>query len=64
MPVESAIKVHESTKEKVRAAAAMADLKQSEFIERAVDEYIKNHRHELAERMERALQLGPQDAPG
>jgi hypothetical protein len=36
---ESPIKVHGSTKEKLRYAALMAGLKQSELVERAIDEY-------------------------
>lgn len=51
---QSPIKVHESTKEKVRYAALMSGLQQAEIIERAVDEYIDRHREEFAERMERA----------
>jgi hypothetical protein len=35
---QSSIKVHESTKEKVRYAALMAALKQSGLVERAIDE--------------------------
>jgi hypothetical protein len=51
---QSPIKVHESTKEKVRYAALMAGLKQAELVEQAVDEYVQRHREEFARRMERA----------
>ena len=51
---QSPIKVHESTKEKVRYAALMAGLKQSELVERAIDEYVERHREEFQRRMERA----------
>jgi hypothetical protein len=51
---QSPIKVHESTKEKVRYAAMMAGLQQAELVERAVDEYVQRHREEFAHRMERA----------
>ena len=53
---QSPIKVHESTKEKVRYAASMTGLQQSEIVERAVDEYVERHREEFAARMERARQ--------
>jgi len=51
---QSPIKVHEATKEKVRYAALMSGLKQSELVERAVDEYVERHREEFGQRMERA----------
>lgn len=51
---QSPIKVHETTKEKVRYAALMAGLKQAELVERAVDEYVERHREEFGRRMERA----------
>ena len=51
---QSPIKVHEATKEKVRYAALMAGLKQSELVERAIDEYVDRHREEFERRMERA----------
>jgi hypothetical protein len=51
---QSPIKVHESTKEKVRYAALMAGLKQAELVEKAVDEYVERHREDFAHRMERA----------
>lgn len=51
---QSPIKVHESTKEKVRYAALMAGLQQAELVERAVDEYVERHREEFGRRMERA----------
>lgn len=53
---QSPIKVHESTKEKVRYAASMTGLQQSEIVERAVDEYIERHRAHFAARIERARQ--------
>jgi hypothetical protein len=61
---QSPIKVHESTKEKVRYAASMTGLKQAEIVEQAVDEYVERHREEFAARMERARQalLGGQAA--
>ena len=46
--------MHESTKEKVRYAALMAGLRQSELVEHAVDEYVERHREEFVHRMERA----------
>jgi hypothetical protein len=60
---QSPIKVHEAAKEKVRYAALMADLKQAELIERAVDEYVERHRELFALRMERAQEalLGGKD---
>jgi uncharacterized protein len=54
MRAQSPIKVHESTKEKVRYAALMAGLKQAELLERAVDEYVEHHREQFVQRMERA----------
>ena len=51
---QSPIKVHEATKEKVRYAALMAGIKQSELVERAVDEYVERHREEFGRRMDRA----------
>jgi hypothetical protein len=54
MRAPSPIKVHEATKEKVRYAALMAGLKQTELVERAVDEYVERHREDFAQRMERA----------
>jgi hypothetical protein len=51
---QSPIKVHESTKEKIRYAASMTGLRQSELVERAVDEYVERHREQFAERLERA----------
>ncbi|HWX88552.1 MAG TPA: hypothetical protein VNX67_10290 [Solirubrobacteraceae bacterium] len=51
---QSPIKVHETTKEKVRYAALMAGLKQAELVERAVDEYVERHREDFAQRMEQA----------
>lgn len=51
---QSPIKVHESTKEKVRYAALMSGLPQAELVERAVDEYVERHREEFGRRMERA----------
>jgi ribosomal 50S subunit-associated protein YjgA (DUF615 family) len=53
---QSPIKVHESTKEKVRYAASMTGLQQSEIVERAVDEYVEHHRADFAARIERARQ--------
>ena len=53
---QSPIKVHESTKEKVRYAASMTGLQQSEIVEKAVDEYVERHRDDFAERIERARQ--------
>ena len=53
---QSPIKVHESTKEKVRYAASMTGLQQSEIVEQAVDEYVERHREEFAARIERARQ--------
>lgn len=51
---QSPIKVHESTKEKVRYAALMSGLQQAELVERAVDEYVERHREEFGLRMELA----------
>jgi hypothetical protein len=51
---QSPIKVHESTKEKVRYAALMSGLQQAELVERAVDEYVERHREEFGRRIERA----------
>ena len=51
---QSPIKVHESTKEKVRYAALMSGLQQAELVERAVAEYVERHREEFGRRMERA----------
>ena len=53
---QSPIKVHEATKEKVRYAASMTGLQQSEIVEQAVDEYVERHRDEFAARIERARQ--------
>ena len=53
---QSPIKVHEATKEKVRYAASMTGLQQSEIVEQAVDEYVERHREEFAARIERARQ--------
>jgi hypothetical protein len=54
MRAQSPIKVHEATKEKVRYAALMSGLKQTELVERAVDEYVECHREDFAQRMEQA----------
>lgn len=54
MRAQSPIKVHESTKQKVRYAALMAGIKQAELVERAVDEYVDRHRDQFAQRMEHA----------
>jgi hypothetical protein len=51
---QSPIKVHESTKEKVRYAASMTGLNQAEIVEQAVDEYVESHRADFAARIERA----------
>src|SRR4051794_33848571 len=51
---QSPIKVHESTKDKIRYAALMAGLKQAELVELAVDEYVERHREEFGRRMDRA----------
>jgi len=51
---QSPIKVHESTKEKIRYAASVSGLKQSELVEQAVDEYVERHRQEFVERFGRA----------
>lgn len=51
---QSPIKVHETTKEKIRYAALMSGLKQAELVEHAVDEYVDRHRDQFAQRMERA----------
>ena len=53
---QSPIKVHESTKEKVRYAALMSGLQQAELVELAVDEYVDRHREAFTRRMERAHQ--------
>lgn len=53
---QSPIKVHETTKEKVRFAASMTGLKQAEIVEKAVDEYVERHREAFAARIERARQ--------
>lgn len=52
--VESPIKVSKATKEKVRLAAALLDLKQSEFVEAAVDEAIQRRADEFARGVQRA----------
>lgn len=52
--VESPIKVSKATKEKVRLAAALLDLKQSEFVEAAVDEAIKRRAREFARGVQHA----------
>lgn len=51
---QSPIKVHETTKEKVRYAALMSGMQQAELVELAVDEYVERHREEFSRRMERA----------
>lgn len=56
MRAQSPIKVHESTKQKVRYAALMAGVQQAELVERAVDEYVERHRDHFAQRMENARQ--------
>jgi hypothetical protein len=48
------IKVSTSTKERVRYAAALAGLSQSELVERAVAEYVERHAGELFEGLEHA----------
>lgn len=53
---QSPIKVHEATKEKVRYAASMSGLQQSEIVEKAIDEYVERHRDDFAARIERARQ--------
>jgi predicted TPR repeat methyltransferase len=51
---QSPIKVHEATKEKVRAAALATGVNQAEVVEKAVDEYVERHRDEFAARLEHA----------
>jgi hypothetical protein len=48
------IKVSASTKERVRYAAALASLSQSELVERAVAEYVERHAGELYAGLEHA----------
>lgn len=51
---QSPIKVHESTKDRVRHAALLSGCNQAELVDRAVSEYIERHRAEFASRMDRA----------
>jgi hypothetical protein len=48
------IKVSAPTKERVRYAAALAGLSQSELVERAVAEYVERHAGELFSGLEHA----------
>jgi hypothetical protein len=48
------IKVSATTKERVRYAAALAGLSQSELVERAVAEYVERHAGELFSGLEHA----------
>ncbi len=62
---ESPLKVSGSTKEKVRLAAAMLNIKQSHFVDMAVEEAIERRAAEFAEgvrRAEAALLRGEIDA--
>jgi hypothetical protein len=62
---QSPIKVYEDTKDKIRYAAAVHGCTQTEFVAKAVDEYVEHHRADFVERIEdarAALLGGPHDA--
>lgn len=50
----SAVKVLDSTHEKIRYAAALNDVPQAEIVEAALDEYIRNHSEDLSLGMKNA----------
>ena len=62
--VDAPIKVSQATKEKVRLAAALLDVKQSEFVEAAVNEAVERRASEFAAGVKRAHEalLGGQTA--
>lgn len=59
-----AIKVSEVTRERVRLGAAICGVTQAEFVARAVNEWLENHRGDFRDRVERAREalLGDDEA--
>jgi hypothetical protein len=51
---QSPIKVSTSTKDKIRYAATIDGCTQSDFVAKAVDEYIDRHRGDFASRLDAA----------
>jgi hypothetical protein len=61
---EAPLKVAKATKERVRLGAAVLACTQGEFVDRAVAEYVANHKAEFQARVEtaRAALLGGEEA--
>jgi hypothetical protein len=61
---ESPLKVQKATKERVRLGAAILACTQGEFVDRAVAEYLENHKDDLKTRVNSAREalLGGDDA--
>jgi hypothetical protein len=51
---ESPLKVQKATKERVRLGAAILACTQGEFVDRAVSEYLENHKGDFKTRVESA----------
>jgi hypothetical protein len=54
--IDAPVKVSKETKEKIRLAAALLDLKQSDFVETAVNEAVERRASEFAAGVKRAEQ--------
>lgn len=54
MTQKTGIKIDPDTKEKIRLAAAVADLQQGQLVQRAIDEYVARHSEELQQGIDRA----------
>jgi hypothetical protein len=61
---QSPVKVYEHTKAKLRHAASVKGIAQAELLEKAVDEYVANHREDFAQLLgeAKAALLGGSDA--
>jgi hypothetical protein len=61
---ESPLKVNKATKERVRLGAAILACTQGEFVDRAVAEYLEEHKNDFRARVESAREalLGGEDA--
>jgi len=47
--VDSPIKVSHKTKENIRLAAAVSNITHAELVEKAVEEFLRNHNKEIEE---------------
>lgn len=51
---QSPIKAYPATKERLRHAAGLVGCTQAELLDRAVEEYLANHREEFSDRLDAA----------